>query len=286
MSLGKYDEARSMLDEGMPLVREAGNPYRIAMSLNFSGDLARCQQNYVRAKDAYEESISRLRDLDAARDLASALHNLGHTCLHLGNVERAQSLFGESTTLHQAQKNTPGIAECLIGFAGLAIVSDLPAPGARLLAAAVAIGGERVATAWEATRLEYERYLARARTGLSEGEFQKEQAAGRTLSLEQAVAYAQDVAREATAGRKARRKLDELTPRERQVAALIAQAKSNGEIAEELVLSKRTVEKHISNIRSKLAFTKRAQIVRWAIQSGLVNASPQKGSCASDQERS
>src|SRR5688572_31110853 len=42
-----------------------------------------------------------------------------------------------------------------------------------------------------------------------------------------------------------------LTEREREVAALVAQAKSNGEIASELVLSKRTVEKHIANILSK-----------------------------------
>ncbi len=273
MSLGKYDEARAMLDEGLPLLREEGQPYRIAMTLNFSGDLARCEQNYVRAKNAYEESISLLRELDAARDLASALHNLGHTCLHLGDVERARTLFSESTALHQVQQNTPGIAECLIGFAALALVSDLPAAGARLLAAAVAIGGERVATAWAATRMEYERYLARARAGLTEKAFQREQVAGRTFSPERAVTYAQDVARKATAAQKARAKLDELTPREREVAALIAQARSNGEIAEELVMSKRTVEKHISNIRSKLAFTKRAQIVRWAIEAGLVDQS-------------
>jgi ABC-type glutathione transport system ATPase component len=73
--------ARAMLDEGLPLLREAGNPYWIAMTLNGSGDLARCQQNYAQAQTAYEESIALLRQLDAARDLAAALHNLGHTCL-------------------------------------------------------------------------------------------------------------------------------------------------------------------------------------------------------------
>jgi non-specific serine/threonine protein kinase len=62
-----------------------------------------------------------------------------------------------------------------------------------------------------------------------------------------------------------------LTVREREVAALIAQGKSNGEIADELVLSKRTVETHIANILSKLGFTNRAQIVRWALEIGLMN---------------
>ena len=45
--------------------------------------------------------------------------------------------------------------------------------------------------------------------------------------------------------------MDDLTAREREVAALIARGKSNGEIASELILSKRTVQKHIANILSK-----------------------------------
>jgi DNA-binding NarL/FixJ family response regulator len=82
----------------------------------------------------------------------------------------------------------------------------------------------------------------------------------------------------AVAAQKARNKLDELTAREREVAALIAQGKSNGEIADELVVSKRTVESHIASILSKLGVTNRAQIVRWAIETGLVkqlNKKPQ-----------
>lgn len=190
MSLGKYEEEQAMLDEALPLVREAKDHYNIAMLLNFSSDLARCEQKYARAKKAYEECIPLLRDLDAARQLASVLHNLGHACLHLGDVGRARTLFEESMALHRAQQNRVGVAECLIGFAALAIVAGLLAAGARLLAAAVTIGGERVATAWEATRLEYEAALARARADLSENAFHREQAAGRTLSLERAVAYA------------------------------------------------------------------------------------------------
>ena len=92
------------------------------------------------------------------------------------------------------------------------------------------------------------------------------------MSLEQALAKAGDIAFKAAVARQRQQELHGLTPREREVAALIAHAKSNGEIAEELMVSKRTVESHIANIRSKLGFTKRAQIVRWAIETGLINA--------------
>jgi predicted ATPase/DNA-binding CsgD family transcriptional regulator len=60
-----------------------------------------------------------------------------------------------------------------------------------------------------------------------------------------------------------------LTAREREVGALIAQGKSNRQIAGELVLSERTVENHIGNILSKLGFDSRTQIAAWAVEIGL-----------------
>jgi len=54
------------------------------------------------------------------------------------------------------------------------------------------------------------------------------------------------------------------------VAAFIAQGKSNREIADELVVSYRTVETHVGTILSKLAFSSRAQIAVWAVEIGLV----------------
>jgi ATP/maltotriose-dependent transcriptional regulator MalT len=72
-----------------------------------------------------------------------------------------------------------------------------------------------------------------------------------------------------TPRRAARREFGGLTERERQVAALIAEGKSNREIAEVLVVSPRTVEVHIANIMSKRGYTSRAQIAAWAVEKGL-----------------
>lgn len=63
-----------------------------------------------------------------------------------------------------------------------------------------------------------------------------------------------------------------LTARERDVAAQVAQGKSNRAIAEALFLSERTVATHISNILAKLALTSRAQIATWAVANGLTSA--------------
>jgi predicted ATPase/DNA-binding CsgD family transcriptional regulator len=273
IELGYYETAQALLDEGLALAYEAGDAFRIAYALKWFGDLACCQQKYAEAQTHYEQSVALLRDLGATRDLTAPLQNLGHTCLHLGDVGRAHALFSESLATHQAQHNRLGMAECLIGFAALAVVRGLPAVGARLLAAADASGGPRVKSSWAVTRREYEHSLALARAKLTEAELEAEQTAGRALSLEQAIEYAQKLPLIATATPASRETSDDLTEREREVAALIARGHSNGEIASELVVSKRTVEKHIANILSKLALTSRAQIVRWALDHGLTQAS-------------
>ncbi|HEU5102864.1 MAG TPA: LuxR C-terminal-related transcriptional regulator, partial [Roseiflexaceae bacterium] len=273
LRLGDYESARALLDESLTLAREAGDAFRIAYILKCFGELAHCEQQYAEAQAAYEQSVALLRDLGATRDLATPLHNLGHTCLRLGDVERAYALFAESMAAHQAQQNRPGMAECLIGFAALAVVRGSPAAGTRLLAAAVALGVQNAKSSWVVTRREYEHYLALARAKLTDTEFQAEQTAGRALSLEQAIEYALNLPLISRATPAAREQSGNLTEREREVAALIVQGKSNGEIASALVLSKRTVEKHIANILSKLGLTSRTQIVRWAIEHGLTQAS-------------
>ena len=60
-----------------------------------------------------------------------------------------------------------------------------------------------------------------------------------------------------------------LTRRERQVAALIAEGKSNKEIAQALFISERTVEGHVSNTLTRLNVTARTQIAAWAVETEL-----------------
>ena len=63
---------------------------------------------------------------------------------------------------------------------------------------------------------------------------------------------------------------DDLTPREVEVLKLIAEGMSNKEIAEELVISEKTVKNHINNIFSKLHIYDRSQAMLYAIRKGLV----------------
>jgi DNA-binding NarL/FixJ family response regulator len=61
-----------------------------------------------------------------------------------------------------------------------------------------------------------------------------------------------------------------LTPREQQVATLLAYGHTNGEIADRLTISIRTAELHRANAMRKLRAESRADVVRWALDSGLL----------------
>jgi DNA-binding NarL/FixJ family response regulator len=61
-----------------------------------------------------------------------------------------------------------------------------------------------------------------------------------------------------------------LSPREREVAKLVAEAHTTEQIAELLVISPRTVERHRENILAKLGMRDRVELTRWAIRHGLV----------------
>ena len=93
-----------------------------------------------------------------------------------------------------------------------------------------------------------------------------EQAVEYALAITATAAPAASAAHAAPAGDPAAARL---TAREREVATLIVQGRTNREIAEALVLSERTADSHVRNIMGKLEVGSRAQIAVWAVEHGL-----------------
>lgn len=62
---------------------------------------------------------------------------------------------------------------------------------------------------------------------------------------------------------------DELSERELEVVGLIAEGKTNKEIAQALIIAEKTARNHVSRILTKLGLTRRSQAAAWAIRAGL-----------------
>ncbi len=69
---------------------------------------------------------------------------------------------------------------------------------------------------------------------------------------------------------------DGLTERERQVLILVADGLSNQEVADKLIISVKTVERHRANILAKLGLHSRTELVKYAIRKGLILVEPQQ----------
>ncbi len=177
-----------------------------------------------------------------------------------------------------------GLAPCLEGLAWLAAAEGNFERTARLLGAADRMWRSVASVPrFGMTRLDAEHDVAesRARQALGERQYVREYAAGVALSTDDAVRYARDSVDVADSAARAGDQADadtasaspweQLTARERQVAALVAQGLTNREIAARLVVSKRTVDAHVEHILAKLGFSSRVQVAALAAVPGTAS---------------
>lgn len=104
-----------------------------------------------------------------------------------------------------------------------------------------------------------------ARRALGDAAYERAHRRGGGLSMDEAVAFALGELREPAMPRPVPATPEEvpLTRRELQVAALIAQGRTNRQIAESLVIAQRTAEGHVERILVKLGFANRSQVAAW-----------------------
>lgn len=95
------------------------------------------------------------------------------------------------------------------------------------------------------------------------------------MTLEQAIHYALAEHEPVEIEASQKEKPGGLTVREREVAALIAQGKSNREIAKAMTVGAKTIETYVTRILNKLGFDSRVQIATWMIEKGFDEKEPQ-----------
>jgi predicted ATPase/DNA-binding CsgD family transcriptional regulator len=269
--LGKYAVAHIHLEEALRYARQGKDFYRMAIILHATGNLARHEGRFVEARTYYEESLLLFRELGPVRDIPNVERSLAYICLRLGDSQQAHQLFLRSLEGQCKQDSHVGILEGLQGFATLAAVWGLSSVSIRLQGFVLA-ELEQIKLMPDPSsvvdKIDYDYLIAQLKADIETATFEAEFARGRVMTLPQALECACNLPVPRTISQ-TNQPAESLTRRENEITLLIAAGLSNAEIAEKLVLSKRTVEKHIANVLSKLSSTNRVQIVRWAIDNGL-----------------
>jgi len=273
---GDYETARGLFEACLRSCREHGVTDHAADSLNRLGDLARLAGDVDRAQALYGESLALWQSVHGRPGIASALHKLGQTARRKGDFAEARRLLAESLGLQNEIGNKQGVVECLVALSGVALERVPPERGVELLAASEAQLDGLGAPLAPADYADFERDLAHGKASLSAEAWATAHQKGRSLGVAEALALAlagppaRPTESEAVAGSMPAG--SGLSPRETEVAALIAQGLSNREIAAGLVISEKTAANHVEHIMAKLNLRSRAQIAVWAVRHGLAPA--------------
>jgi predicted ATPase/DNA-binding NarL/FixJ family response regulator len=265
------ERAISLAVEAVEVLRSTGERGRRALSVAVAilGGVTRLQGDDERATVVLEEAVEVTRDVGNTWAVAMSLQDLAQVALEQGKTERAAALFTDCLALARELADSRRVAECLEGFGEIAAETGRAERAARLLAAAQSVRDANGSSIEPVDRAMHARSLTAARQRLGETAFKAAWDAGAGTSLEHSIEAAlaheglTSTAAEPSSGPN---EAALLSAREWDVVELIARGLTNPQIAEELVISRRTADRHVSNILDKLGFATRGQIAAWTFQ--------------------
>jgi non-specific serine/threonine protein kinase len=265
---GQEELAAARQLAALQLYRSTGDLLGISAALDDLADGAYRRGDYDEAWRLANESVTTARMGESPARLIGALATAGESATARGDLAQATTLLREGLLLAQDMGFDLGIFNTIIGLAAVATGAGAAELGANLLGAATALADIRGLTAFPHHAL-----LRHTRSSLKEqlGEaaFVAAWEAGRALTPEQAVAAALAAEWETTATPS-----EALSPREREIFRLLAAGQTNRAIGEELFISERTVDSHVSRIYRKLDVRSRAEAIAVGSAPGRIMAPP------------
>ncbi|MFE0274805.1 ATP-binding protein [Streptomyces sp. NPDC058992] len=265
-----FAHARNRLESALDQYRACGNLGDVWITL-FLLSLVCCLLKAPRAATMARECLALCEDHDAQWCRPYALWTLGlHHWLH-GETHETVRLLREGLRASSPAHNRLAMAQCLEVLAWARAHDGHHAEAAELLGAVQNIWETVGAVLPGVGHLLHHRTATEAllTKNLGATRFSAILRAGAELSLEESLAKALGSTPERGGGPTREAGADLLlTPREQQVAALLAQGLTDKQIAAQLVVSLRTAQGHVQRILRKLGFTSRAQVAAWAWNSG------------------
>jgi DNA-binding CsgD family transcriptional regulator len=274
---GQRDDipVRAVMEELWELKPRIENPHTLAYLLVLEGMIALTQGDLERSVALHEQSLEHFRETRDTPGIMTCLGQLGGIVLVQGDYEGALPPLQEVLRLGWESDYKLAIQYSLYMLACVAASREQPMRAARLWGA---VEGMEKAYGVQISPIalaqsNYEGRLSVARSQVAEDAWSEAWAEGKAMALERAVEYALSEEEEhepaalVSVPDQQPSPTDEpterLTPREQEVALLVARGLTNRQTAQELSISERTVENHIAKILKKQGFSSRARIAAW-----------------------
>jgi ATP/maltotriose-dependent transcriptional regulator MalT len=275
---GDYPAARSWSEQSLAIEQQIGNRWSMAYSLTNLGKVAFAQGDFLAAQLLFTQSLETRVATGDTRGAAICHNRLGDTAVALGAADRAAEHYRQALDLFRTIGNQWGSAAVMISQARLSIAAGLAAQGVTLLQQALRLALDTGSAPLVAMIAGLCAPLARPQDAAWAAELGRI-AAGRNAPeadqapLNRLLAWhyqAADLAPRPAQPPPGRASYPNgLTAREVEVLRLVARGLTDVQVAEQLVLSPRTVSTHLTSIYGKLGVSSRSAATRFAVEHGL-----------------
>jgi predicted ATPase/DNA-binding SARP family transcriptional activator len=165
---GEYDAARTALERGLAVFREADDRAGAALALQCLGGLLRSAGDLERGRECLDEALALRRAIGNRRDIALTISGLGLMAMRGGDHERGLALLMDSQARYERTEDGPGLSGAMQNLGCVELDYGDPARAAELLGRAAAMWGEQ-GTLWNMSW----NHLMRAEAALAAGEPQR-----------------------------------------------------------------------------------------------------------------
>ena len=263
---GEPAAAVPLLEEALALHREGADPFGVPLALVQIATVHATLGDSDQAM-AYAEECIALSEAASERWCA-ALARWVEALIQwrLGRAARARTYARDVLRLKEPFGDRMGMAMSVEVVAWAEAEAGRSGEAARLLGAVQNALDSIGASLFGHLHEDHDRCLARAREELGDAAFGRAFDEGSALRFDDAVALA--LGRRTPSPGTADTHGDEvrLTPRESEIAVLVAEGLTNREIADRLVMARRTAEVHVAHILGKLNFSSRGQLAAWVAE--------------------
>jgi len=266
-------QASRYLKESLHLTKEIAYTPGMVLLFLALGDLERSRGNSLIAAEAYyKQCLMLTRTMNDRVNMTSALFGLGEVARLQQDTIQACTLLKQSLQLSWEINDRLGLATSLETFAWFCQQIGLPERAAQFLGTTEALRDSLQIPLAPTLRIEHERVVTALQDALGEIAFNESWSYGRSMTLKLALSMVAriPIPTEPTSSPEKHIYPAELTAREIDVLRLVAAGLPDARIAEQLVISPRTVNTHLRSIYAKISVSSRSAATRFAFEHHIV----------------